>query len=295
MPELPEVETVRRGLASRLVGRVIERVEVRLPRIVRSPSVEAFCAQLQGATVQGMGRRGKHLLFDLGAYTMVSHLRMEGRYALCGPDDPIELHTHVLFTFTDHQSLRYRDVRQFGTMDLVLTRELDQFSSLASLGLEPLDAALDASYLQERCGRRKAPVKAVLLNQTIIAGLGNIYVDEILFAARIHPETAASEVDKAGWVRIAAATHDVITRAIRDGGSTVRTYVNDWGEAGSFQLSLNVYGRTGEPCRVCGEPIVKGRVAGRGTHVCVHCQRAPRQATIRLSGSKIKDTQLREG
>lgn len=281
MPELPEVEHVRQSLAVLLQGQVVEKVEVRLDRIVRRPSVSAFCERLAGQRVAHIGRRGKYLLIEWeSGDVLVSHLRMEGRYGIAAAEEPREPHTHVIFYLQSGQELRYRDVRQFGTMDLLKMDELYLLPGLFTLGKEPLDEDFDAHYLQQAIGSRKAPIKAVLLDQKVIAGLGNIYVDEALFRAGVHPERVASRLKKMERERLVQAIREVIGEAVAAGGSSVKSYVNGFGEPGRFQSSLQVYGRQGLACVRCGEPIVKGRVAGRGTHVCLRCQPAPRDAVI---------------
>ncbi|PWI58047.1 DNA-formamidopyrimidine glycosylase [Sulfoacidibacillus thermotolerans] len=279
MPELPEVETVRRGLQSLVAGRKIMRAEVRLPRIVRTPSVDEFTQELLGVTIHEVRRRGKYLLFDLGAQTLITHLRMEGRYGLYRAEEAQLPHTHVIFHLDQGQELRYQDVRQFGTMDLIPSFALEKFSPLLQLGPEPFDKRLTAKYLQAIFQHRKTSVKAVLLDQRVIAGLGNIYVDEILFRARIHPAEYAQDLSLHAARRIVVAMREILRQAIAHGGSSVRSYVNGFGEEGQYQLALHVYGRTAQPCTVCGAPIVKLRVAGRGTHVCTKCQRPPYSCT----------------
>ncbi|MCY0876473.1 MAG: DNA-formamidopyrimidine glycosylase [Firmicutes bacterium] len=281
MPELPEVETVRRGLEALLVGHTIERVEVRLPRIVRSPDLASFTHSLAGAQVTAVERRGKYLLICTGDLTLVSHLRMEGRYGLYNATDPVLPHTHVLFHLADGTELRYRDVRQFGTMDLLSPGALSHWPALQTLGPEPLSDSFDVSYLQRLARKRKAPIKAVLLDQTVVAGLGNIYVDEILHRAGIHPERSAASLSRAALSAIVEQARTVIGEAIAMGGSSIKSYVNGYGAPGGYQFSLRVYGRAGQPCASCGSEIVKGRVAGRGTHVCLTCQKPPRQAAIK--------------
>ncbi|MBX6351941.1 MAG: DNA-formamidopyrimidine glycosylase [Thermoflavifilum sp.] len=278
MPELPEVENVRRDLEALVVGRTIDRVEVRLARIVRTPpDPRVFEALLAGHRIQGVGRRGKYLLFEIPPYTLVSHLRMEGQYRLVRAGEPEAPHTHVVFHLDGGEELRYRDVRQFGTMDLVPPGgELPK--GLAELGPEPFDPALDHGAFRRRFHHRTAPIKAVLLDQTCIAGLGNIYVDEALFLVGIHPATPAHRLRPAQAEALLAAIRDVLTRAIAAGGSSVRSYVNGYGRHGGFQMALHVYGREGEPCRRCGTAIEKLRVAGRGTHVCPRCQPQPRRS-----------------
>lgn len=287
VPELPEVETVRRSLETLIVDRTIRSVDVHLNRIVRSPTVSEFCARLVGQTVRGVGRRGKYLLIDLDTDVLVSHLRMEGRYGFYSAYDPVETHTHIVFQFDGRTELRYRDVRQFGTMDLLERPALHLLPGLRDLGVEPIEAGFDGRYLMTAFRGRRAPVKAVLLDQTVVAGLGNIYVDEALYRARVHPERRAHTLSAKDAAAIASAVREVISQAIEQGGSSVKSYVNGFGEPGGYQFALQVYGRTGQACADCGSFIVKGRVAGRGTHVCVHCQRPPRNATISRKSSDV--------
>lgn len=277
MPELPEVENVKRGLEGLVVGKTIVEVDVRLPRIIRTPDdTRRFEAELQGCIITGISRRGKYLLFDIPPFTLVSHLRMEGQYRLAGVGEEELPHTHVVFRFHDGTELRYRDVRQFGTMDLIdASRALP--AGLVSLGPEPFDESLDSQVLHRSLKARRSPIKAVLLDQSCLAGLGNIYVDEALFLSHIHPERVAHEVSQKQTEVLLSAIRDVLSRAIDAGGSSVKTFVNGYGRHGGFQMELNVYARDGQPCRVCGAEIQKLRVAGRGTHVCPTCQRQPRK------------------
>jgi formamidopyrimidine-DNA glycosylase len=254
-----------------VVGQTITRVDVRLPRIVRFPSVDAFVSRLQGRQFKDIRRRGKYLLFDVEPYTLISHLRMEGQYRVVPEDEPKALHTHVVFGLANGMELRYRDVRQFGTMDVVAEGE-PLPSGLVSLGPEPFDPNLTFQDLYSRIHRRMAPIKSVLLNQTVIAGLGNIYVDEALFLAGIHPLTGADKLRKTDCEQLLQSIREVLTRAIDAGGSTIRTYADGYGRHGGFQMQLNVYGRAGEPCLGCGGEIEKIKLGGRGTHYCIHCQ-----------------------
>lgn len=272
MPELPEVETVRRGLETLIVGKTILGVKVQLPRIIRHPGVSEFERRLMNRSIVAVRRRGKYLLLDIPPYTFVSHLRMEGQYRVADHGEPIAQHTHVIFQLTGGLELRYRDVRQFGTMDVVADGEAMP-SGLTSLGPEPFDPHLTAKVLRQRFGNRSAPIKSVLLNQTCIAGLGNIYVDEALFLSGIHPLTKANQIGEKRAVKLLDAIRDILRRAIEAGGSSVRTYVNGYGRHGGFQMQLSVYAREGEPCPVCGQPIEKIRLGGRGTHYCPRCQR----------------------
>lgn len=277
MPELPEVESVRQSLRSLLIGRTVRAVRVSLPRIVRSPDVDEFTRSLEDQEFQEIRRRGKYLLIDIGPYTLVSHLRMEGRYGLYPSVEPLQSHTHVVFDLDDGQQLRYRDVRQFGTMDLLPRGAEERLEGVAGLGREPLCSGFDASYLGSRLAGRRTPIKVALLSQAVVAGLGNIYVDEVLFRAKIHPLRQAGDLRQGELQRLAKATIAVITEAVAAGGSSIRSYVNGFGEMGSFQAVLNVYAKTGNPCPRCGHLIEKDRVGGRGTHWCPRCQRLPQR------------------
>jgi formamidopyrimidine-DNA glycosylase len=276
MPELPEVETVRRTLTSLVVGKQIEDVIVSLPRLVKEPDdVMQFSHSLIGQTIREMGRRGKFLLFYLDDFVLVSHLRMEGRYGLYSIDEPVEKHTHVIFRFTDGTELRYKDVRTFGTMHLFVKGKEEAGPPLHKLGPEPLDKAFTAKMLKERMKGRKSKIKPLLLNQEIVVGLGNIYVDEALFQAGVHPERVPSELTDKEWQSLYESIVDILEKSITLGGSSIKSYVNGQGEMGNFQHTLKAYGRTGEPCVTCGTPIEKSVVGGRGTHICPTCQPRP--------------------
>jgi formamidopyrimidine-DNA glycosylase len=277
MPELPEVETVCRTLNTLIAGKTIQRVTVNLPRILQQPDDPAvFAAMLAGRTFQKVERRGKFLRLILDGLTLVSHLRMEGRYGVYPQDAPLEPHTHVLFHLSDGTDLRYRDVRQFGTMHLFRTGEEWQSAPLNKLGIEPLSDEFTPEAFERVLGRRTTKIKPLLLNQEIIAGLGNIYVDEALHMAGIHPLRTADSLKKREKQKLYDAIVSTLSAAVEAGGSSVKSYVNGQGEMGMFQHRLKAYGRTGEPCFTCGSPIVKLVVGGRGTHVCPKCQRAPK-------------------
>lgn len=272
MPELPEVETVRRTLSELVAGRTIDKVIVALNRIIQKPEPERFTALLAGQTIRTIERRGKFLRFILDDYVLVSHLRMEGRYGLFKQGEEVEKHTHVIFYFTSGEELRYKDVRQFGTMHLFPLGEDLQQLPLGKLGLEPLEEHFTSSVLRHQLQGRKTKIKPLLLNQEYITGLGNIYVDESLFKAGIHPERAADSLSDTEWERLHHAIVMTLQEAVEAGGSSIKSYVNGQGEMGMFQQSLDVYGRKGKPCNRCGYEIEKGVVAGRGTHICPNCQ-----------------------
>ncbi|MED1951021.1 DNA-formamidopyrimidine glycosylase [Brevibacillus centrosporus] len=274
MPELPEVETVVRTLTGLVVGKTIERVSVHLGRIIRTPDdVEEFKSQVAGQTIHAIKRRAKFIQFVLDRDVLISHLRMEGRYGLYQAEEPVEKHTHVVFHFTDGTELRYRDVRQFGTMDLFALGTETTAGPLAKLGVEPLDEGFTAATFSKLLNGRSTKIKPLLLNQECIVGLGNIYVDESLFLAGIHPETPAGKLTKKQVVRLQESIVATLSEAVEQGGSSIKSYVNGQGEMGMFQQSLKVYGRKDEPCVQCGTPIVRFVVGGRGTHICPVCQK----------------------
>ncbi len=274
VPELPEVETVRRTLIHLVKGKTIDEVKVTWPNIIKRPvEVEQFCDALKGQTIQDVHRRGKFLKIILDNYVLVSHLRMEGKYALAEKDEPIDKHTHVIFLFKDGTQLRYKDVRKFGTMHLFQPGEEELSPPLSTLGPEPFEELFTAEVLKNRIGRTSRKIKAVLLDQQVVVGLGNIYVDEALFRARIHPERVASQLTDEELDRLHKEIVATLQEAVEKGGSTIRSYVNTQGEMGMFQLQLYVYGKKDEPCVVCGTPIKKYVVAGRGTHICPSCQK----------------------
>ncbi|HEU4962304.1 MAG TPA: DNA-formamidopyrimidine glycosylase [Bacilli bacterium] len=274
MPELPEVETVRRGLEALVVGKTIDHVTVTLPRIIRTPDdVEQFKFLLQGQSIDEVGRRGKYLLLGIGPYTLVSHLRMEGRYGLYNTEEPVEKHTHVIFHFTDGTDLRYKDVRQFGTMDLLPRGDENRLAGLKTLGPEPLTDVFTADVLIAQFRKRRGgKVKVLLLDQTVVAGLGNIYVDEVLFQAGVHPEALGPALTDEQIRRLHAAIRDVLARSVELGGSSIKSYVNGYGQEGGMQHQLKVYGLANRPCPNCGTEVVKTRLGGRGTHFCPNCQ-----------------------
>ena len=273
MPELPEVETVRRTLEQLVLGKEIKEVSVFWPKIIKAPEpVEQFQDALRGQTISGIGRRGKFLIFTLDDYSLVSHLRMEGKYGVHPKEEPYDKHTHVIFTFTDGSELRYRDVRKFGTMHLFAKGEELEQLPLLHLGPEPLSEDFTVEGLRAKLARTNRKIKPVLLDQTVVVGIGNIYVDESLFRSGIHPERMASSLSLQEIETLHAEIIATLGEAVEKGGSTIRSYINSQGQIGMFQLELNVYGRKGENCKTCGTPLEKLVVAGRGTHICPSCQ-----------------------
>jgi len=272
VPELPEVETVRKGLSALVKNKTIASVEVLWPRIIESPEVPIFSALLQGQQILTFDRRGKFLIFKLTDYDLISHLRMEGKYEFFDKEPILDKHTHVLFHFTDGSQLQYHDVRKFGRMTLVDKNQSGLYKGIQQLGPEPRPEVFLLPAFEIGLKKAKKAVKPLLLDQKLVTGLGNIYVDEALWEAKIHPEQPANTLTTDEIGTLHEAIIDVLDRAVKAGGTTIRTYLNALGEAGKFQQSLHVYGQTGKPCQRCGTPIVKIKVAQRGTHFCPHCQ-----------------------
>lgn len=278
MPELPEVETVKTTLNTLIKGKKIKSVTVRLARIIRRPDdIRAFETMLAGHTVQGVERRGKFLRILFDGLVLVSHLRMEGRYGLYAAGEPLDKHTHVIFYFEDGTELRYTDVRQFGTMDLFQPGEEFLLPPLNGLGIEPLDPDFTPGKFKEIIGKRTTRIKSVLLNQAYIVGIGNIYVDESLHRAGIHPERPANSLTSTELDKLHQAIVATLREAVLAGGSSVKSYVNGQGESGSYQHQLLIYGRKAQPCASCGTLIEKSVVGGRGTHYCPNCQPVVRE------------------
>lgn len=273
MPELPEVEIVRRSLESLIVGKTIKSIEVLYTRIIRTPSdVDQFKLLLEGQTLGAIGRKGKYLLFNFDSVTLVSHLRMEGKYIYKDKRSTVyDKHTHIIFVFTDNTELQYNDVRKFGTMDAIWTKNVDEFPNLRKLGQEPIDPNFDTKRFIKEIKNRKAPIKQVLLSQEVVCGLGNIYVDESLAISGIHPLRIANSLTIEEIEKLISSMKNLLSEAIKKGGSSIRTFESISGK-GSMQDFLTVYGRVGEPCKYCGTPIKKIRISGRGTHFCPSCQ-----------------------
>lgn len=280
MPELPEVETVRRGLLAYVVGRTVAAVEVTGGRSVRRQGPPELVARLVGRRLEAADRRGKYLLvrLDDGA-VLVVHLRMSGQLrfvAAPSSSEPLAPHTHVRIHFDDASELRFVDQRTFG--ELFVTSELDGRGvpvALAALGPDPLVDGIDAGRLAALAARRRTSCKAFLLDQHVLAGVGNLYADEALFRARLRPARSASTLRPVQVTRLVDALEQVLAEAVAARGSTLRDarYVDLMGEAGAFQDAHAVYGREGEPCVRCGRPVRRVRLAGRSSHFCATCQR----------------------
>lgn len=276
MPELPEVESVKRGLNKMITGETVADVFVHWPRIIESPDVETFKLQLKNQTIEEVKRRGKFLLFYLSDYVLISHLRMEGKYQITEADPremtPVTKHTHVIFHLKSGKELRYLDVRKFGRMSLVERGKEFEHKSLNKLGPEPIQEDFLLEDMQAFLKRRTKAIKGVLLDQQVVVGVGNIYADEILYRAKIHPTRPANELTEAEEIRLHESIIHILNAAVESGGTTIRTYQNAFGDAGSYQNHLQMYGKEKQPCEECGTQIEKIKVAGRGTHFCPSCQ-----------------------
>jgi formamidopyrimidine-DNA glycosylase len=290
MPELPEVETVRRGLFELIVGRTVTAVEHDTPKgFPNAPEdVEQF---LIGAKVANVRRRAKVLLIELSTeYTLVIHLKMTGQlvfrseevaFGAGHPNESLigdlpDRSTRVSFTFADGSRLYFNDQRKFGWVRLLPTVEVPDIDFMKKVGPEPLEADFTAKQFAERFKRRaRTSIKAALLDQTVVAGVGNIYADESLWGAKIHPQRLVGTITNKEFIRLYTELRSVMNTAIEKGGSTDKNYVNAEGKRGSYLTFARVFRREGKPCPRCGTTIIKFKAAGRGTHICPHCQVLP--------------------
>ena len=271
MPELPEVETTRRGLEPHVVGRRIREVVVRNPNL-RWPIPSDLAKRLRGEQVQAIRRRGKYLLFDCREGHLLVHLGMSGRLTMVPSGLPARKHDHVDVRFEGAKSLRLTDPRRFGAV-LWVSGEAERHALLCNLGLEPLDGAFTGRALHERARGRKVAVKLFLMNSRMVTGVGNIYANEALFGAGVHPLRMAGRISAARWDRIAGSVRTTLERAVEKGGTTLRDFASADGEPGYFLAECAVYGREGKPCSRCGTPVRAIRQGQRSTFYCPRCQR----------------------
>jgi len=273
MPELPEVETIARGLAPEITERRIVAAEVRRAGAVGGDA-GLFCARVAGREVLGVGRRGKMLLVDLDAdLCLAVHLKMTGRLWTPPPGLPPDRHTHVVMDLSDGRSLHFRDVRRFGWCRCLTLDELAALPFLKTLGPEPF--AMTADDFLARLAGRSGKIKALLLDQKVLAGVGNIYADEALFRAGIRPAARADGLSAARLRRLFAAVVGVLRQGIRENGASISDYRDAHGDAGAFQNSFKVYGRGGQPCAACGARLRSEAVSGRTSTYCPRCQKGP--------------------
>lgn len=252
-------------------GKTIQKVEVIYAPMVKT-GVDRFCQDLVGQVIMDVQRRGKYLLIYLTDFVLISHLRMEGKYNFFQKQVPTNKHFHAFFTFTDDSTLVYQDVRKFGTMELLQEKNLSAYFASRKIGPEPTEEDFHLAEFTAKLARSKKPIKSHLLDQSLVAGLGNIYADEVLFRAQVHPAQVSHSLSANQIIALRQATIEVLQLGIEKGGSTIRTYKNALGMDGSMQDYLQVYGKTGQACPCCQEKIVKIQLGGRGTHFCPRCQ-----------------------
>ena len=270
MPELPEVETIVRGLREMVLSLEISDVDIRMEKCIAGP-LDGLIAALRGREIVGVERRGKNIIFRLGdGGALLAHLRMTGKFRFVPEHTPLEKHTHVILSFKGRpDQLRFVDPRRFGR--LMLDRS-GEGKMLSHLGPEPLEVSAE-EFIRRARDRRRA-IKALLLDQTFLAGVGNIYADEALHRARIHPRRQSGYLAEAELRRLWRELRRILREAIRAGGTSVRSYVNAGGSPGGFQKRLRAYGREGAPCGNCGRLIRREQVGGRSTFFCPRCQPA---------------------
>lgn len=269
MPELPEVETSRRGIEPHLVGATIQYAVIRNGRLRWPVSDEIY--RLSDKPVLSVQRRAKYLLLELPDGWIIIHLGMSGSLRILSEELPAEKHDHVDLVMSSGKVLRYTDPRRFGAW--LWTTELEGHSVLAHLGPEPLSAEFNADYLLAKCAKKKTAIKPWLMDNKLVVGVGNIYASESLFAARIHPDRLASSLSREEGERLVGAIKAVLARSIEQGGTTLKDFLQSDGKPGYFAQELQVYGRKGEACRVCGAPIVASKHAQRATFYCKQCQK----------------------
>ena len=272
MPELPEIEQVRKTLTPHIINKLIKRVEVRLPRMIKHPTAEQFADVLVGQSIVDVKRNGKYLSLVFATnLKLVMHLRMTGALIVTEEDAPEPPYAKVKFELTGGKTLWFTDIRTFGALHLIINDD-SVVGGLETLGPEPLTKELTKEYLLGIFKRRKGPIKGVILDQKVIAGLGNIYADEALFVAGILPDRNADLVTAEECEKLIAAINQVIAQGIKNHGTTFRDYKDGNGNQGSNQKYLLAYGRKGKPCKNCGAILEGSKVAGRGTTFCPYCQ-----------------------
>lgn len=273
MPELPEVETVKNTLKPRLITKKITKINIYHNNIIAYPSISEFKTKIINQTIQDVTRYGKWLIIILNDYYLLSHLRMEGKYFFKKPTEEVSKHDHVVITLNNKEELRYNDVRKFGKMYLIEKEKIKEIGPLKELGYEPWDNKLTTTYLKEKYQKIKLPIKTALLNQNIITGIGNIYADEILFLSKINPLTQANQLSDQQLKNIITNTQTILSKAIKYGGSTIKSYTSVDGTQGLYQQYLLVHNRQNAPCQNCQTKIIKIKVNGRGTYYCPNCQK----------------------
>ena len=286
MPELPEVETVRRTLEHQIMNEQIIQVEVHYSPIIENINVHEFCDQLINQTFRSFHRYGKYLIFVFDTVSLITHLRMEGKFFIKPTNEIRSIHEHIIFKFNSGKTLRYHDTRKFGKMVLVNSTNINDimnYPSLKKLGPEA-NSDFSFDYLYDKLKKRHDSIKVALLDQEVIAGLGNIYVDEVCFLSKLHPTMSCDLITKEDVENIIKYSKEVLDKAILAGGTTIRSYTSSLGVTGRFQQSLLCHSREGEKCYNCGITIIKTFVGGRGTYYCPKCQELRRPKIIGITG-----------
>ena len=274
MPELPEVETIKRVIEPQIQGLTIEQASVRRPEVTAHPAAEEFCRRLAGQVIAGMARRGKFLMIQLHSGSrIILHLRMTGCLLLAPASLPEEMHTHIVFALSNGMELRFSDTRRFGRFWLLEQDEDDTYSGIERLGLEPFDCAVTADYLQAHWGTRKRKIKECLLEQTVVAGIGNIYSDEILFMAGIDPARTADSLRRREWERLAAVIPERLAYFIEKNAITAEDYLQTKGRDYRNTPFLQVYGQEGKPCPRCRQLLLRTVIGGRSSVYCLNCHK----------------------
>ncbi len=274
MPELPEVETIKRVLEPQVKSLRISDITANRTDVIAYPSAEIFCEKIKNQTISAMDRRGKFLTFVLeSGDKIILHLRMTGCLLVTTHDYPQEKHTHIIFHLSNGSELRFSDTRRFGRLWYIRNHEMDIYSGISKLGLEPFDKDLSAGYLEKKCGRRKKTVKECLLDQSVVAGIGNIYSDEILFRAKVCPSRSANSLTEYEWERISSVIPECMAFFIEKNAITPEEYLQTKGKDYRNTPFLQVYGRDGEVCPVCGGIFCRTVIGGRSSVYCPECQR----------------------
>jgi len=272
MPEIAEVRVVANTLKRQLLNKKIDKVQILYQGIILG-NKEKFVEEITGKAIKDITTYGKWLMFDLGKYTLLSHLRMEGKYFYVKTDTEVGKHDHVIFELDNGMDLRYNDVRKFGKMELVKTEDVFASPNISKLGLEPDNTELTPNYLINKLKNKNKPIKTLLLDQSIISGLGNIYANEVLFYSNINPLKEASKLTIKEEEKIIFFSKEIIKKSYELGGCTIKSYTSSLNVKGKYQDELKVHMRENLPCIICGEKIDKMKIDGRSTYYCPNCQK----------------------
>lgn len=269
MPELPEVRTVAKSLKNKILNKTLTDIIIRYDKIIEKDSLNINL--IIGQKIKDIFTYGKYIIFSIGDLYLISHLRMEGKYFIKEINEEFNKHEHIIFTLDNEISLRYHDTRKFGR--IVLVKDYLNYKAIKKLGLEPFNKNINSKYILDKIKNKNITIKEILLDQSIITGLGNIYANEVLFASKINPYKLGKEITKIDAKNIIDNSISILNKAIIEGGTTIKSYTSSLGVIGNFQNFLNVHKREGEKCNICSTPIKKERIAGRSTYYCPNCQK----------------------